>query len=164
MVLRPTGITPPDSAPLTPAGFMRWLEAHGLDQLRDPLLAADARDTWAQDGPHSAFFADVIRLYEVLVAASASPSSADPLASAVSRDLTLVLAYLRTSRSLQVLAAFNRRFPGHAERLLVTDAASPEAAVVVQRLRYLVRQQCFHELFSPARRADVMAAVAAATH
>lgn len=168
MALRPPSPTEAGAPPLTPAGFEQWLDTHGVSHLLEPLRAADARDTWAQDGANSPFLAEVLRLYDVLATATPAAHSTQPsVAAQILNDLTPVLAYLRTSRSLQFLAAFTRRFPDSAEHLVEFDTASSsrrsaEASVVAQRLRYLIRQQCFRELFGPVRRAEVMAAVAAA--
>ncbi len=68
------------------------------------------------------------------------------------------------SHCLQLLAAFNSTVPGLAERLLVR-ASTPlikdgsEAAILSNRLLYLIRQHCVREILSPARRSEVLGAI-----
>lgn len=169
MLLSPAPDSPSRLSPFTPEGLRTWIAHHRLDPLLDTLLAADARDTWAFDDTDTAFCDEVIRLHATLAKQAPGPLAADAMLSkALSDDLTYVLAYLRTSRSLQLLTAFNARIPGFADRLL-THSSAPmssraEGALLAQRVRHVVRHYCFLQSFSAERRAEVMAAIGAAAH
>jgi hypothetical protein len=130
-------------------------------------MHADQREVWTisvESGPLESSL-------RALAAVLSAPAAADDHGQGFQDDLVVelmyVLAFLRTSQCLELLSRMNGRQPGIADQL-VTRAMNPsgpnsrEAALLHNRLLYLMRHHAAQQIFCPARRAEVMAAVVAA--
>lgn len=144
----------PPVAAFTPQGLHTRLASAGIAELLAPLAEAEAHEDWVLHDLDDRVMADVRELYGTLSRCRSPLLLNQEQLPGIATDLTYLLAYLRMSHCLQLLAAFNSTVPGLAERLLVR-ASTPlikdgsEAAILSNRLLYLIRQHCVREILSP---------------
>ena len=150
-----------------PSTLAHWLNSVGLNDLLGAVVYADQREPWTLDSESGPLARSVQALGVVLSNAASTNSHDRSLNDEMTADLIHLLAFLRTSQCLRLLFHFNAALPGVAEQLL-TRATQPnaqssrEALLLTNRLLYLMRQSAAPQIFSSARRAEVLAAVAAA--
>lgn len=155
------------TTPLSSSVLAKWLTAQGLADLTGAIVNADRHDTWTLDADPAVIGRDLQILYTALSNPLSAPNG--PLGSrTLTSDLTYILGYLRTSHSMQVLCLFNARWPGFVDNLLggiapprLSAETRVESALLSNRILYLIRHHAAPAIFSPARRAEVQAAIAA---
>lgn len=161
----------PPKLPMTPlisSVLTKWLTSQGLADLTGAFVNADRHDTWTLDRDPAVIGRDLQSLYTALSNPPSAPNG--PLRSdTLTSDLTYILGYLRTSHSVQVLCLFNARWPGIVDYLLsgiahpsLSAQTRAESALLTNRILYLIRHHAAPAIFSPERRAEVQAAIAAA--
>jgi hypothetical protein len=150
-----------------PSTLAHWLNSVGLNDLLGAVVYADQREPWTFDSESGVLARDVHALGVVFSNAAPTNGHDQPLNDEMAADLIYLLAFLRTSQCLRLLFHLNASLPGIAEQL-ITRATQPnahgsrEALLLSNRLLYLIRQSAAAQIFSSARRAEVLAAVAAA--
>lgn len=152
---------------LPPSTLAHWLSSAGLNDLLGAVVYADQREPWTFDSESGPLAREVHALSVVLSNAVRTNGRDQPLNNEMAADLIYLLAFLRTSQCLQLLLHFNASLPGSAHQLLTratqsNPQSSREALLLSNRLLYLIRQSAAPQIFSSARRAEVLAAVAAA--
>jgi hypothetical protein len=150
-----------------PSTLAHWLNSVGLNDLLGAVAYADQREPWTFDSESGALARNVHELGVLLSNAAPTIGRDQSLNDQMTADLIYLLAFLRTSQCLRMLFQLNASLPGIAEKLL-TLASQPdtqnsrEALLLSNRLLYLMRQSAAAQIFSSARRAEVLAAVVAA--
>ena len=154
--------------PLISSVLAKWLTAQGLADLIGAIVNADRHDTWTLDRDPAVVGSDIQSLYRALSNPLPAPNGSLGWGGLTS-DLTYILAYLRTSHSVQVLCLFNARWPGIVNNLLGAIAPTRlsaesriESILLTNRILYLIRHHAAPAIFSPERRAEVQAAIVAA--
>jgi hypothetical protein len=150
-----------------PSTLAHWLNSVGLNDLLGAVVYADQREPWTFDAESGPLARNVHALGFALSNAAPTNGHDQSLNDEMTADLIYLLAFLRTSQCLRLLFHFNAALPGVAEHLLTRATqsnanSSREALLLTNRLLYLIRQSTARQIFSSARRAEVLAAVAAA--
>ena len=153
--------------PIAASTLTTWLATVGLQDLLGAIIQADQREGWVINVESGPLEANMRALNAALLTPAAANGHNQSLPDDLAIDLMYLLAFLRMSQCLELLYRLNSRLPDITEQL-VRRAMSPagqssrEVALLSNRLLHLMRYHAAQQIFSPARRAEVMAAVIAA--
>jgi hypothetical protein len=156
-----------DASSVALSTLTHWLNSVGLNDLLGAVVYADRHEPWTFDSEGGRLARDVQTLGAALSNAAPSIGRGPPLNEDMAADLIHLLAFLRTSQCLRLLFQLDASLPGIAEQLLARATqsnahSSRETLLLSNRLLYLIRQGAAPQIFSPARCAEVLAALAAA--